>query len=172
MPNWVTNIIVAEPHVLDTLRSEDRDVDFDTLIPIPDDDDPIFTAERSEVGNYVCWGFDGYSPLDWAREYWGTKWNACHPERKYPNQVNFQTPWSYPQGILEALFARFPDEDIAWIYADEDSFGGNHGYIIRVNGRTTKSHGIANPDFAQLIDLGHIPYTLQYDDEFEELLDF
>lgn len=65
--------------------------------------------------------------MDFARKVWGTKWNAC--QQSYDLEegtATFETAWSCPEGVLIALSKRFPEEEIAIEYADED-IGSNCG---------------------------------------------
>lgn len=137
MPNHVTNAITASAEVLAYLRTNEQIVDFNTVLPSPDDDEPLFTAEKTEFRNKdghifsVGWGFDGYSPMDWARENWGTKWNAYDIKSISPTEVRFHTAWSHPFPVIEALALVFPDEAIRVTYADED-LGYNFGAYVRI----------------------------------------
>ncbi len=65
--------------------------------------------------------------MDFAREVWGTKWNACEPDAN-PGEgsASFETAWSCPRGVLTELSKRFPDDTITVTYADED-IGSNCG---------------------------------------------
>jgi len=127
MPNHVTNVIDAPKHVIDFLASEHAEVDFNKLIPMPNDDDPMFTATKSDFGNGVVgYAMDGYSPLDWNRQEWGTKWNAYSIERLSDTSIKFETAWSHPSPVILALSEKFPTELITVQYADED-LGSNLG---------------------------------------------
>jgi hypothetical protein len=110
-----------------------RVVDFAMVIPEPEN---IFHGgcdgqhpHRDESGReLVCW----YS---WNVDAWGTKWNAYSPEVEPTEgdlcRVKFQTAWSHPFPVVEALALKFPDEEIYVEYADED-FGSNLGtYLIK-----------------------------------------
>lgn len=72
---------------------------------------------------------------DWNIANWGTKWNAYaqNDERDTEYTIHFQTAWSYPKGIVDAIAKMFPDVQINWDYSDEDS-GCNCGRIILRNG--------------------------------------
>lgn len=126
MPNHVTTIIEASKEVIDFLIV-DGHVDFNTVLPMPDEDDPIFTATKTEFGGgMVGYSFDGYSPMDWARDVWGTKWNAYDVIRVSDTTVQFDTAWSHPEPVVGALSNRYPWETIHVKYADED-LGSNLG---------------------------------------------
>lgn len=137
VPNHVTNYLRATQDVIHGLLTEEG-VDFNRVIPSPPDDDPIFTATQSEhrdpeTGEVTVagWSFDGYSPLDWNREHWGTKWNGYSDEVLEDDTVlRFDTAWAHPYQVLIELSKRFPDELIQVMYADED-LGSNFGvYVI------------------------------------------
>lgn len=122
MPNHITNIIkIIAPEgrsaqeVIDYIRTEDRVFDFNTLIPMPQDAvDSI--------------GTPGVSPLwyRWSVDNWGTKWNA-YDISVSESSVRFDTAWSAPLPIFEALAERFPDYSFDIKYADEN-YGYNFGH--------------------------------------------
>ncbi len=60
---------------------------------------------------------------DWSIEHWGTKWNAYSAVAgKLDDQaavVCFETAWSPPMPVLDALAAKFPTADIRLIWCDE-----------------------------------------------------
>lgn len=136
MPNHVTNIIRSQPPVIHALLTEEG-VDFNRIIPCPPDDESIFTASkhehRSRDGEVAItgWSGDGYSPLDWAREHWGTKWNAYSDEvLENDTVVRFDTAWSHPYPVMIELSKRFPRVPIQVVYADEDLGSNFAAYII------------------------------------------
>jgi hypothetical protein len=71
-----------------------------------------------KVHGYVDW-------YDWRCEHWGSKWNVCH-YRHQGGEVWFETAWSHPWPVLEALSRQFPDCVLTVSYADED-IGSNAG---------------------------------------------
>jgi hypothetical protein len=122
MPNHITNLLTAPKHVIDSLKSEEREVDFNTVIPTPDD---VYQ------GN-LTYGVD-YGPnwRDFNIGNWGTKWNAYDAERKSDTLIQFDTAWSHPREVIHVLSMMFPDETLTVEYADED-LGGNQGsYTIK-----------------------------------------
>ena len=65
--------------------------------------------------------------MDWARQKWGTKWNACEPQHDAEaGTAQFETAWACPEGVLVELSKRFPDDEINVTFADED-IGSNCG---------------------------------------------
>ena len=113
----------------------DKLIDFGLLIPIPDDDDPRITATKHDYGDgMVGWSFDGMSPMDFARDLWGTKWNAYSQViDDRTDRIQFETAWSHPSPVILALSMKHPDAEIHVIYADED-FGNNLGAYTIKNG--------------------------------------
>jgi len=65
---------------------------------------------------------------DWAPEKWGTKWNAYDQTEIEPNLIQFDTAWSCPIPVLEALAAKFPEVEFICEFADED-IGSNQGTL-------------------------------------------
>lgn len=62
----------------------------------------------------------------WNTANWGTKWNAYSHEAKEDGAIKFETAWSTPYPVIEALSRKFPEAVISMRYADED-FGHNCG---------------------------------------------
>lgn len=70
--------------------------------------------------------------MDFARAAWGTKWNACDSAvSEDQTEASFDTAWSCPKPVLQAVSQRFPNTEIHVTYADED-LGSNCGtYTLR-----------------------------------------
>jgi len=67
---------------------------------------------------------DWYS---WSTSNWGTKWNAYSQNSdEGSNEISFETAWSTPYPVIEALSRKYPEAVISMRYADED-FGHNVG---------------------------------------------
>lgn len=167
MPNHVTTRLTASREVLDHLFV-DGQVDFNSVIPMPDEDDPIFTATKHNLGvGRVGYSWDGYSPLNWANANWGTKWNAYSIEDG-EESLKFDTAWAHPFPVIEALSRQFPDETLLVEYADED-LGSNRGqYEIR-NGEVIKERefgGYKDPDALDFA--ARIKYGKSYAELMEE----
>lgn len=70
---------------------------------------------------------DVFHNMDFARNAWGTKWNACDPSADVEaGTAHFDTAWSCPVPVFEALSKKFPDDSIEITFADED-IGSNCG---------------------------------------------
>jgi hypothetical protein len=63
---------------------------------------------------------------DWSINNWGTKWNAYSHSSREDGAIKFETAWSTPYPVMEALSRKYPEAVIKVRYADED-FGHNCG---------------------------------------------
>jgi hypothetical protein len=107
-------------------------------------DDPQFENFIQLLRNHRAHGF--FTWYDWAPEKWGTKWNAYDIEQR-ESGIKFETAWSYPRPVIQTLVARFPNERIEHLWADED-IGSNCGGITYYRGKE-KALAISDPvDFA------------------------
>lgn len=85
----------------------------------------------------------------WRTHKWGTKWEACNTtvceSEDEPNKmfISFDTAWCIPEGIMEELFRRYPDEEIQWISEDED-YDGTYVYCNE-NGSVKLAEKIDRP---------------------------
>jgi hypothetical protein len=73
---------------------------------------------------------DWYS---WSTSNWGTKWNAYDTNENEDDGIYFQTAWSNPYPVMEALSRKYPDVVFHVRFADED-FGHNVGEYSLQNG--------------------------------------
>jgi hypothetical protein len=73
---------------------------------------------------------DWYS---WSNANWGTKWNAYDTNESGDDGVYFDTAWSNPYPVMEALSRKYPDVVFHVRFADED-FGHNVGEYSLKNG--------------------------------------
>ncbi len=85
-----------------------------------------------------------FHTMDFARDVWGTKWNACRPKHDLEaGTAEFETAWSFPEPILMKLSQRFPDTPIHVQYADED-IGSNCGELNFLGGAATARNEAGN----------------------------
>lgn len=100
------------------------------------------------VKNYREWGY--LHIMDFAREVWGTKWNACSPKADIENGTcEFQTAWDCPYAVFEKLSEKFPNDEITVNFADED-IGSNCGTFVLLSGKAIKED-IA-PHYSEMTD--------------------
>lgn len=83
--------------------------------------------------------FGHFHSLDFARDVWGTKWNAYDQVIDLgAGELSFDTAWSCPIPVLIELSKRHPDDVITVRYADED-IGSNCGTLKLKAGETVLS---------------------------------
>ena len=110
MPNHITNIVAVsgdESRVQSMLKEIQTDeygvgsVDFNKIIPVPDDVDSHY----------------------WRIANWGTKWNSYGYTADTgfkDGKLTFLTAWSAPHPVLEKLSEMYPDIKFKHEWADED----------------------------------------------------
>lgn len=175
MPNHVSNEITASDEVLKALLNEEGEIDFNTVVPMPES---LSIAEGSdtslgkalvdistssfsqedldsrlkgkseeeieklrELGITALQNIEKYghqSWYGWCVEHWGTKWNAYGQEIK-DDSLEFETAWSAPISVLEALSKKFPEERIRLRWADEDT-SYNVGDVVFLNGKIVEDN--------------------------------
>lgn len=89
--------------------------------------DRLYEDGRRYIYNREHYGC--YTWYEWCRRNWGTKWNACEAEWSFGDgMLVFQTAWSAPFPVIEALAEKFPDLEFTHRWADED-IGNNCGQM-------------------------------------------
>ena len=67
------------------------------------------------------YGYDNW--YDWTNTNWGTKWDTDCEEVDIDDfggvEYNFDTAWSPPEPICDALRERFPNIEISWFYRED-----------------------------------------------------
>ena len=106
------------------------------------DDPELFSLGEQCYNNIRDYGHPSW--YDWSLANWGTKWNSYgyhdYTAKDFNGgSVEFQTAWSYPDPIIDALAARYPDLSFEVKWADED-FGYNVGHKEFENGEELFSH--------------------------------
>lgn len=138
MPNHISNIIRLEEDesrwreisktyedILAFMKSPESPFDFNRLIPYPKRFRDLDDAAKKAMEGGAKWDDvpkDGYNQggYEWCCNNWGTKWNAYEIGFDY-NAICFDTAWSTPTPIFEALSKQFPDVTFLVEYADEDA---------------------------------------------------
>ena len=105
MPNHITNQIkfFGDPvdihHVLTLIEGEDRHIDFNKIIHMPD---TVYGGEL--LGSYERKMYGANNWYDWRIAHWGTKWNAYSTGYDADeNVLTFDTAWSCPSPIISKL---------------------------------------------------------------------
>lgn len=129
MPNHITNIVAVsgdESRIQSMLKEIQTyeygvgSVDFNKIIPMPDD-------------------VDSYH---WCIANWGTKWNSYGYTADTgfkDGKLTFLTAWSAPHPILEKLSEMYPDIKFEHEWADED-IGMNCGRYVYFDGERTEEY--------------------------------
>lgn len=129
MPNHITNIVAVsgdESRVQSMLKEIQTDeygvgsVDFNKIIPMPDDVDSHY----------------------WYIAKWGTKWNSYGYTADTgfkDGKLTFLTAWSAPHPILEKLSEMYPDIKFEHEWADED-IGMNCGRYVYFDDERTEEY--------------------------------
>lgn len=107
--------------------------DFTKVIPPPDV--PAYRDEPSQdkVRNDPNWWYT------WNINNWGTKWTGYDFEQEAWNTFTFETAWSGVPKIIERISERFPDVEIEYEFADEDT-GRNCGSMTFLNGEVENEY--------------------------------
>lgn len=119
-------IILQEKHPI-TWTNDDKDF-MDTMERMRDKNPDRFN-NYVELGKKYLSNLSKYGYSTWyqfCNNEWGTKWNASEVDWYDTNAVSFETAWSFPYAVIRKLSELFPNVDIEFIYADEDS-GSNTG---------------------------------------------
>lgn len=150
MPNWVYNTITisgeaeaiarfreqaGKPHPIGwdeaegKLEYDQQPISFWNFIAPP--------AEAVESGEYFGThgytkegGKVGHTPNNWYEfqcDKWGTKWDACEAnlDEESPTHLGyrFDTAWSPPSPVFEAMVEQFPELDFSIWWEEEQGFG-------------------------------------------------
>lgn len=87
--------------------------------------DKLYEEGKQYCYNREHYGF--YTWYDWCCCNWGTKWNSSEAYWCFDNRVlYFQTAWSAPFPVIEAMAEKYPELNFTHQWADED-IGNNCG---------------------------------------------
>ena len=98
----------------------------------------LLSLGKQYVDNQIVYG--DVSWYHWRIENWGTKWNTSEGSVLIDdNTIRFDTAWSAPLPILQALSERFPTVEMTHTWADED-IGQNVGQLTVLNGEVIEAN--------------------------------
>ena len=161
MPNHVSNLltidgdrqrVIAAYESIKSTADESGLIDFEKIIPMPPEifrGNPL-TNNQGEIIGYGTSAADEEKygaencAINWSRKHWGTKWNS-YDNCLRGNSIYFETAWSAPLPVIEALSARFPDLTVTLEWADED-MGRNCGKVVYRRGQEISRHSITGAD--------------------------
>lgn len=119
--NWAYEVV---SRLKNDRKNDPADVDWDKLY----EDGKQYMYNREHYGYYTWY--------DWCCNEWGTKWNSCEPQWCLEEGIlYFQTAWSAPIPIMEAIAKKYPDLTFTHRWADED-IGNNCGQMTYENGES------------------------------------
>ena len=139
MPNWCSNEVQFDGSEEDIAKFKeecftDRKgvavLDFSKVLPEPDYDKP---KKDGTHNNGVQTELHSVMPdwWNWRNENWGTKWNLVPTHdgdlTAYMTvedgedfiMLEFDTAWSPPEGIYEAIVDKYPDLSVNWFYRED-----------------------------------------------------
>ena len=139
MPNWCSNEVQIDGTKEDIAKFREECftdhkgvavLDFSKVLPEPDYDKP---KKDGTHNNGVQTELHSVMPdwWNWRNDNWGTKWNLVpNPEGNLSGydfvdhgkdyiQLEFETAWSPPDGIYEAIVAKYPDLSVNWFYRED-----------------------------------------------------
>lgn len=131
MPNWISNLLLItgsredRKEMLDLIMSEERDFDFNNVIPMPEDlnivsvSDPNEELKAKYQSNLEKYDYKDW--YDWQVGRWGCKWGAADVAIKdgyWTTEIQFRTPYNPPFPIYEELGKRFPNLTMVFYYDD------------------------------------------------------
>lgn len=146
MPNHITTVVRIDAsstkidEIIEALsydkggeEKEGAFPDFNKIIPQPDNifNQNITSEQKVELNAN---GIPNW--YDWNCENWGTKWNSYDNQQEGDDQFAFETAWSHPFPVMEAMSKMYPDVTFEIAYADEDT-GYNVGKYTLEGGEVT-----------------------------------
>jgi len=135
MPNWVNNVVTITG-TSDDMRAfveligtkpefsndDQTDLSFHSFITPKD----MTLEEYHGIEHSSGMGTTGGKWYEWNNTYWNTKWDACHAEVIIgPSDVvlRFDTAWSPPSPVIEAMSVKFPALNFEVWWEEEQGFG-------------------------------------------------
>lgn len=149
MPNHVTSIVTvtgpeadvaafAAAHFKENKGNSKDKFDFETIIPMPESVAKTVSCNvltpQQQADQDVALAETGFRDwYAWSCHNWGTKWNSYSGKIQERSEgrlkFRFQTAWSFPEPIFDALLARYPSLLFDCSCFDEgDNFAGKGRY--------------------------------------------
>ena len=104
----------------------------------------LVAVGRQAVDNMVKYG--SFTWYDWSIKNWGTKWNSydAYNTSSYDGyEMEFNTAWSAPHPVIDALAKKYPNVYIIHEWVDE-SIGENCGIWEYSKGKCVRQHEFGN----------------------------
>mgnify|MGYP003684602241 FL=1 len=139
MPNWCSNEVQIDGNKEDIAKFKEECftefkgevvLDFSKILPEPDYKQPKKDGTHNDG---VQTELSSVMPdwWTWRNDNWGTKWNLVpHVDGDLSSydfvenhedyiQLEFETAWSPPNGIYEAIVEKYPELSINWFYRED-----------------------------------------------------
>jgi len=161
-----------KPESDETKSDELSALDFDQILPQPEDVDRWVDPEaRSRGPMAILFGTSG-GWYGWRCKYWGTKWGAYEVELKHDEKetvFTFQTAWAPPnENLMNAMAAKFPNVKLDLRYAERGcEFYGYWTNIERMNVYGTEPLEKAKCWKFQNDDIVHIEGTEEVEEDWK-----
>lgn len=169
MPNWCTNavLIKGEPdevgRLLEHIENVSNPFSLTKIIVMPqqllDQSSPVRDEETAKDNIEKYGSKDWY---DWANKNWGTKWDTSSAHIVYDHstpmlpgdrtvRIEFETAWSPPIPVYEALANLFPNTNIFAAY--DESGVGFSGWVMYKGGELVqkKEYDVSLYELSQFI---------------------
>jgi len=140
MPNWCMNEVSISGEEQEVAKfveecftevDNQQVLDFDKVLPEPDYDKPKKDGTHNDgVQTKLNAPYEHPDWYTWRNANWGTKWNLVPAKggsvdgysvditKDYIN-LTFDTAWSPPDGIYDAIGDRYPTLDVNWFYRED-----------------------------------------------------
>jgi hypothetical protein len=130
MPNWCSNYLQIETKtpkqftklIQGITNDSEQPLDFDRVIPTPKELLETSAPNRTNAKEMK----DKYGYEDWYEfrvSKWGTKWNASDVDLQLTSptslSISFNTAWSPPIPVIEAIAEKYPFASISLEYYEE-----------------------------------------------------
>lgn len=119
-------------------RNADRGLDFNLILPEPEDLRSINDTVSAIVKNRLIERYGFWNTFEWRISNWGQKWNFLEISHDVPPEpsesdfesearIHFDSPWTPVRGIAAALSERFPAVAVILVHeeAGNDLFGAD-----------------------------------------------
>ena len=104
---------------------------------------------------------------EWCNHNWGTKWNAYHQHIGYLDEeelyLEFDTAWSPPEPVYEAIADRFPDLHLEIRYIDE---GGGFAGTYEIKDGVLQDYPCSDKEFRMFAEK-HFGWDYSEEDDAE-----
>ena len=130
MPNWCSNYLQIETKtpkqftklIQGITNDSEQPFDFNRIIPTPEELENVSAPNKENPQEMIKkYGYADWYDFRCAR--WGTKWNASDVDLTLESptslSISFNTAWSPPIPVIEAIAEKYPFASISLEYYEE-----------------------------------------------------